>query len=184
MSNPDETRDFLAQHDCLHDGAAIERALDNMAVQVTARLGDAHPLALCVLHGGLIFAGHLLTRLAFSVEMDYIHATRYRGATTGNELHWLALPRTPLAGRTVLLLDDIFDEGHTLKALHDHCLAQGADRVLTAVLAVKNHPRPKADYAPDFVGLEVGDRYVFGFGMDYKHRWRNANGIYAIRDEA
>ncbi|MGF1643846.1 MAG: hypoxanthine-guanine phosphoribosyltransferase [Thiotrichales bacterium] len=182
MTDSTRHEDLLKDYDCLHDAATVERAIDRVAAEINRSLHDQDVLALCVLHGGLIFAGHVLTRLDFSVALDYIHATRYRGATIGDELHWIANPRTALAGRQILLLDDIFDEGLTLHALHKHCLAQGATRVYTAVLAEKDHPRAKADYRPDFVGLTVEDRYVFGMGMDYKHRLRNVHGIYAVRD--
>ena len=137
-------------------------------------------MALCVLHGGLIFTGHLLTRLQFPLQQDYIHATRYCGQTTGEGLKWLAPPHESLENRTILLLDDIFDQGYTMQAIRDYCLAAGAAAVYSAVLLTKNHPRDKAEMRPDFVGLEVEDRYVFGFGMDYELLWRNANGIYAM----
>ncbi|MGF1546134.1 MAG: hypoxanthine-guanine phosphoribosyltransferase [Thiotrichales bacterium] len=182
MSPSTRADDLPRDFDCLHDAAAVDAAIDHVAAAINQTLGEREVLALCVLHGGLIFAGHLLTRLDFSVTLDYIHATRYRGATTGDALHWIAMPRTDLAGREVLLIDDIFDEGLTLHALYRHCIAQGAARVYTAVLAEKDHPRAKAEYRPDFVGLTVDDRYVFGMGMDYKHQLRNVHGIYAVRD--
>jgi hypoxanthine phosphoribosyltransferase len=175
------THPFLASMDCLYDRGAIDTALDRMAADISAKLADKHPLMLCVLHGGLIFSGHLLTRLQFPLQQDYIHATRYRGQLEGHEkLEWLASPHTSLKDRTVVLLDDILDEGFTLEAIREACLLDGAKAVFTAVLLKKNHPRPVAALKADFVGMEVGDRYVFGFGMDYKHEWRNANGIYAV----
>lgn len=169
------------QADCLFDRAAIDSALDAQALELTQRLENSNPLAMAVLHGGLIYAGHLLTRLNFRLQQDYIHATRYRGEQTGgNELHWLAAPHSDLKGRSILLLDDIFDEGHTLQAIKAHCLEKGADEVVTAVLLTKRHDRGIA-LKPDYSALEVEDRYVFGFGMDLHHGWRNANGIYAVK---
>jgi hypoxanthine phosphoribosyltransferase len=102
------------------------------------------------------------------------------GATTGGDIRWVQRPRQDLRGRTVVLVDDIFDEGHTLAALRGHCLDAGAARVFTAVLARKRHGRPVGDAAPDFVGLEVGDDYVFGCGMDLAGHWRHLPGIYAL----
>ncbi len=167
----------------VYSRAQIDTALDALAADITEQLGKKFPLVISVLNGGLIVAGHLLTRLEFPLEVDYIHATRYRGARTGaDQLQWLAPPHNDLAERHVLLVDDIFDEGHTLAALEKYCAEKGAASVASAVLLKKNHPRPVAEITPAFVALEVDDRYVFGFGMDVDHEWRNANGIYAIEE--
>jgi hypoxanthine phosphoribosyltransferase len=102
---------------------------------------------------------------------------------SGGELHWKALPQLALLDRTVLVVDDILDEGHTLQAILNAIKAQGAEQVYTAVLLDKQHERKaNPDYKPDFVGLTIPDRYVFGYGMDYKEYWRNAPGIYAVKD--
>jgi hypoxanthine phosphoribosyltransferase len=84
-------------------------------------------------------------------------------------------------GRTVLIIDDIFDEGYTLEAVINACKAQGAKEVLTAVLIDKEHDRKAPGMSVDFTGLKVEDRYVFGYGMDYRGYWRNAPGIYAVK---
>lgn len=168
--------------ECLHDAAAVGAAVDRMAVAINRELSDAHPLVITVMHGGLIPAGMLLPRLDFLLQVDYLHATRYRGEIRGGELHWQVHPHRSLEGRTVLLIDDIFDEGHTLAAIHRYCVGAGAVRVLGAVLVDKLHDR-KADYRPDFIGLEVPDCYVFGYGMDYKDYLRNAPGIFAVKEE-
>lgn len=180
---PDEARTALAQADVLHTEQALMAALDRMAAEITAQLEHSNPLVLCVMIGGLIPAGHLLTRLRFPLQLDYIHATRYRGQTSGGELHWRVRPHGSLAGRVVLLIDDILDEGHTLAAIVKDCYAQGAKEVLTAVALVKEHGRGHAMQA-NFSGLTVNDRYVFGFGMDYKEFWRTLPAIYAVNENA
>ena len=116
------------------------------------------------------------------LEFDYLHATRYRGATSGGELVWKHRPATPLQGRRVLLVDDILDEGHTLAAMRDWCLEQGAADVRIAALAVKMHDRCVPGLCADYVGVEVPDRYVFGYGMDYHEQGRNLPAIYALKD--
>ena len=126
------------------------------------------------------FSGKLLTRLAFPLQIDYLHATRYRNNTQGSELEWHRLPALSLHGRDVLILDDILDEGATLAAVVAHCRAQGAARVLTAVLVDKHHERKVPGIRADFVGLRVEDRYLYGYGMDYRGYLRNAAGIYAV----
>ena len=169
---------------CLHGPEAVQRALDRMAEAITAELGDSFPVILCVLTGGIIPTGHIMTRLSFPLETDYLHATRYRGETSGEEVHWLSKPGTSLQGRTVLIIDDILDEGHTLAQVLEFCRDEGARQVYTAVLIEKLHDRRVPGVAADFTGLQVDDRYVFGFGMDYKHYLRNLNGIYALGDPA
>jgi hypoxanthine phosphoribosyltransferase len=171
------------QADCLFDQQQVEQAIDSMAIAITEKLADSNPIVLTIMNGGLIFAGQLLPRLGFPLQVDYCHATRYRGATSGGELHWKALPQLPLEDRVVLVVDDILDEGHTLLAILNAIRAQGAKAVYTAVLINKQHDRKaSADLKADFVGLEAPDRYLFGYGMDYKEYLRNAPGIDAIKD--
>lgn len=168
--------------DCLYDRARVEQALDRMGREITAALADRNPLILCVMTGGVVAAGHLLTRLDFPLQVDYLHATRYRGEVQGAaELHWLVRPQTPLEGRTVLVIDDILDEGRTLAGIQDYCRQHGAASVHSAVLVVKHHDRRDPHVHAEFVGVEVEDRYVFGYGMDYKEYLRNAPGIYAVK---
>ncbi|MEZ5540589.1 MAG: hypoxanthine-guanine phosphoribosyltransferase [Pseudomonadota bacterium] len=168
----------------LHGPAQVHAALDRMAAEITAVLGETLPVVLCVLTGGIIPTGHLLTRLPFPLETDYLHATRYRGATSGREVEWVSEPGISLAGRTVLVVDDILDEGNTLVDIARYCRQAGAAQLYTAVLIQKRHDRRNPAAHADFVGLEVDDRYVFGFGMDYKGYLRNLNGIYALGESA
>jgi hypoxanthine phosphoribosyltransferase len=164
----------------LYSEAAVEAAIDRVAQAVAARLGGANPLLLTVLNGGVIFSGKLLTRLHFPLQIDAVNASRYRGATQGGDIHWLLQPQTPLAGRTVLLVDDVLDEGITLAAIIQWCQQQGARAVYVAVLVDKQIGRERPCRA-DFVGLEAENRYLFGYGMDYKNYLRNAPGIFACK---
>ncbi|MFZ5594374.1 MAG: hypoxanthine-guanine phosphoribosyltransferase [Pseudomonadota bacterium] len=174
-----EAKAVYAKADRLWSLKEIEAALDCMAADITATLADKNPLVLCVMNGGLIPAGGLLPRLDFPLQLDYIHATRYRGATQGGVLHWVVKPSHSLEDRVVLLIDDILDEGVTLAAVIDYCKAEGASEVYSAVLVEKLHDR-KNGLQATFKGLDVEDRYVFGYGMDYKGYYRNAPGIYAV----
>jgi len=168
--------------DCLYTVAEVEKAFDQMAASIAHQIGDSKPLVICVMQGGLIPAGLLLSRLPFPLQIDYIHASRYGGETCGGELDWKVAPHHDLKGRTVLLVDDIHDEGVTLQAIIEYCEQQGAARVMSAVLVNKLHERKSAPSA-DFVGIDVEDRYLFGYGMDYKGHLRNAPGIYAVCSE-
>lgn len=178
----EEANTVLAEADLLVSGAEVAIAIEQVAREITTRLKESNPVVLCIMNGGLIFAGQLLTRLVFPLEVDYVHATRYGLETKGVALNWSVRPHLDLRGRTVLLLDDILDEGITLSAIADFCRQQGASEVLMAVLVEKLHLRKVTPgMCADFSGLEVGDRFLFGYGLDYKGYWRNAPGIYAVK---
>jgi hypoxanthine phosphoribosyltransferase len=173
---------ILEEADCLADQQMVEAAINRMADEITVQIGKQNPLVLCVMNGGLIVCGQLLTKLAFPLEISYLHATRYGRETCGGELEWKAPMQSDVAGRTVLLVDDILDEGVTLLALAEECRTRGAREVCTAVLLDKVHDRKAAPgYRADFTGLEIPDRFVFGYGLDYDGVWRNAPGIYAVK---
>lgn len=168
-----------AQSEEIHSAEVVEAAIDRLAAALNAHLAGRHPVLLCVLNGGIYLVGQLLPRLRITLELDSAHASRYRGHTEGGELTWTTYPRLAMQGRHVVLIDDVFDEGHTLAAMVRYCADQGAARVWTAVLADKRHQRKVAGLTMDFVGLEVPDRYVYGAGMDIEEHFRQLPAIYA-----
>jgi len=175
-------REALAHADVLFERAELETVIADLGRRIDAALDGERAVFLTVMNGALMFAGQLALAIRTDLEFDYVHATRYRGATSGSELHWLREPAADLADRTVLLVDDILDEGHTLKAVRDDCLHRGAKRVLIASLCSKRHDRLVAGIAADFNGVELPDRYVFGYGMDYHEQGRNLPAIYALKE--
>jgi len=185
--NPDIIRlnDIKRMRDeaeCLADGPTIDAAIDCMAQGITKRLSNTDPLILAVMNGGLILAGRLLPLLDFPLELSWIHATRYGHGSQGGEIEWHAPPSADVQGRTVLVVDDILDVGHTLLATIHRLLEQGAGEVFSAVLVDKQHSRKAVPgLKADFTGLELPDRFLFGSGMDYRGYWRNAVGIYAVK---
>lgn len=177
----EEARRVRAEAECLHDATAVQAAYDRMANAIARDYADRNPLVLCVMNGGLAPTAEILRRLDFPLELDYLHATRYRGATTGGGLIWKRQPEKPLERRHLLVIDDILDEGHTLVAIRK-ALAEFAPASLrVAVLTEKKHDRRAPGAHAEYVGLEVGDRYVFGCGMDYKEFWRQLPAIYAVK---
>lgn len=175
--------DILKNADCLHSPEDISAALDHLAEGITHELKNTFPLILCVMTGALIPLGHLLTRLIFPLEVDYIHATRYQGQIVGGELNWIVKPRTDLKDRTILVVDDIMDGGLTLGAIIDYCKMSKAKKVYTAVMVNKIRTREAGvDFEPDFTGLTTPNRYLFGFGLDYEEKWRNLPAIYALKE--
>ena len=186
LGNPrPKLADALANADLLVDRATIDRTIAQMAAPIARDYAGEVPVYLTIMHGALPFAGQLALELGargLDLEFDYLHATRYRGETTGGELVWKHRPATALYGRRVLLVDDILDEGHTLLAVKQWCLDQGATDVRIAALTTKQHDRCVEGVSADYVGMQVPDRYVFGFGMDYHEQGRNLPGIYALKD--
>lgn len=176
-------REVFDNSELIHDSAAVSEALDRMAASLTSVCTGMQPLFLGVMTGAIVPLGGLLPRLDFALELDYIHATRYHGSTTGRDLLWLARPQTPLKGRDIVVVDDILDEGTTLAGILQECRDQGAASVRTAVLVDKQHDRRVPGLSAEFSGLTVPDRYVFGAGMDYRGYFRNVAGIYAIRED-
>lgn len=166
----------------IHDEATVSRAVKNLGQEITRDMANANPLVICIMNGGLMLTAWLTPLLKFPLQLDYAHATRYRGKTKGGELEWVARPHASLENRSVLLVDDIFDEGYTLAGIAETCRNLGARAVKAAVLVRKLHDRAVPGYEPEFVGLTVPDRYVFGCGMDYKNYLRNLPAIYALRN--
>lgn len=167
---------------CLADEAAVESACDQMAQQITEKLSQTNPLVLGVLTGGIVPLAMLIKRLDFPLQVDYTHLTRYGLRTTGGELTWIKRPPASVRGRTVLVVDDLLDHGITLNAIVDVCREMGAAEVLTAVLVTKQVEQRAGLAKTDFCGVTVPDKYLFGYGMDYKTYLRNARGIFAVHD--
>lgn len=178
---PEQARRVLEQAEPVQDAAAVAGAIRRMAGEITCALRDRDPLLVVVMHGGVYLAGQILPLLAFPLELDYVHVSRYGNATQGGELRWRAEPEHSVRGRAILVLDDILDAGDTLAAVRSHLLASGAESVHCAVLAEKETGRPKPT-AADFIGVKVPNRYVFGCGMDISGAWRNLPAIYAMKE--
>jgi hypoxanthine phosphoribosyltransferase len=180
MADTSEAWAFLENSDPIAGERDIRMAIERVAADVKAKLGDRYPLVLVVMGGAVVFAGQLLPQLRMPLDMEYIHATRYGSATSGGSIAWRVPPPESVRGRHVLVLDDILDGGQTMAAIRERVLALGAASFQCAVLVEKILQKPKP-LAPDFVGLKVPDRFVFGCGMDAKGLWRNLPEIRAMR---
>lgn len=172
---------MLAESDVVFTASEVAAAIDRLARDITSQLQERFPLVLGVMGGAVVFAGQLLPKLAFPLEFAAIEATRYGQATAGGTIEWRLAPRDQVRGRSVLVLDDILDEGITLNAIVERLRALGAAEVCVAVLAEKDTGRAKP-IAADFVGVRVPNRFVFGCGMDARGLWRNLPAIHAMKD--
>jgi hypoxanthine phosphoribosyltransferase len=169
---------------CLYSAEAVTEALEHMARALTAELRDSRPLVLIVLTGGLYVGAALTQRLPFALDIDFIRVSRYGRGTQPGRLVWRVVPHQALAGRFVLLVDDVWDEGRTLAELTEWALRKGARKVRSAVLVHKEPPaRPGALLpvaGPDYCGLRAGREWIVGWGMDFEENGRNLPAIYVL----
>ena len=177
-----QARELLRHAEVLFSPEQVQQAVKRVADEINNALAGRHPLLLSVMGGAVVFTGQLLPLLDFPLDFDYVHVSRYGSGQQGGAVRWKVEPGENVAGRVVLLVDDILDEGETLAAVRGRVLAMGAAACYAAVFADKQHGRAKPAHA-DFVGLHVPDRFVFGFGMDIQGAWRNLPAIYATREE-
>jgi hypoxanthine phosphoribosyltransferase len=160
------------------------RAIQRMVAEATRQLKDANPVVLAVMHGGVFTAVEMCKRFAFPHEFDYVHVTRYSGGVKPGQLEWRMRPSAALKGRTVLVVDDILDRGHTLRALKAELTRVEVAKQYTAALVVKRVANAGRRPRIDFAGVTVDDAYVFGCGMDYFGYWRELRGLYALDESA
>ncbi|HLS86451.1 MAG TPA: hypoxanthine-guanine phosphoribosyltransferase [Burkholderiales bacterium] len=174
--------EFLERSEPVASADEVQAAVRRLAAEIEARLAERYPLVLAVMGGAVVFAGQILPLLRFPLDFDYIHASRYGSATRGGTIEWRVTPPPRVAGRDVLVLDDILDGGQTMSAIRERLLGLGAASFQCAVLVDKELSVAKP-IAADFVGLRVADRFVFGCGMDAKGYWRNLPEIRAMKED-
>lgn len=175
------TQAMLDDAELLFTREQCQDAVARMAEEITRDLGESYPLLLAVMGGAVVFTGQLLPLLRFPLDFDYIHVSRYGAKLAGGNFRWLRMPEPEvIRGRHIVVLDDILDEGHTMAAIQKRLLDMGAAQCRAAVFADKLINREKPTHG-DYIGIHVPDRYVFGFGMDAAHCWRNLGEIYALK---
>ena len=172
--------DIFSRARCLYSAQQVHQAVDVMAARISGDLVGRNPLVICLMNGGLMLTAELGLRMPFPLQMDYIHATRYRGESSGGEIEWKHVPDSSIQQRVVLLVDDIFDEGITLEKVRDFIIKAGAEAVYTAVLIDKQHDRKCTSLNVDYVALTAPDEFLVGWGMDYGGFFRNLDGIFCI----
>lgn len=183
----ERARALLANAEPVCDAASVTAAVARVARTLNQRYDQPDeaefPLVLGVMGGAVVFTGQLLTQLSFPLEFDYIHVSRYGDDDKGGQVVWKVIPRSNVQGRTVIVLDDILDEGETLAHVKQRLLDMGAKEVVLCVFADKDLGRAKPVQA-DIVGLTIPDKFVVGFGMDAYGYWRNLPGLWAIQPES
>jgi len=176
---PEQAWTILERADVVASAEAVGAAVDRVATAITDDLARELPLVLSVMRGSVVFAGQLLPQLRFPLDFDYLDVTRYGNTTAGGAITWHVTPGTSVAGRVVLVLDDILDEGETLAHVKQRLLDMGAAQVLLVVFADKDIGKAKPA-VPDMVGLVLPNKFVIGYGMVAYGYWRNLPEIRAI----
>jgi hypoxanthine phosphoribosyltransferase len=162
----------------------VEAACQRLATSIQPAVAGGGCVLLGILLGGAVPLVRIAGLLEGDFMMDACRVGRYGDATRGGIPQWASQPRAAIRGQHVILVDDIFDEGITLDFVATWCREQGAREISTAVLVRKRHDRAAVRLVPDHVGLEVGDEYVFGCGMDYQGRWRHLDAIWGLPGQA
>ncbi len=148
--------------------------LDELAAAITAHYRGRPLTALALLNGALFFAGDLLRRIPLPLLIDTVAVSSYRHEASSGKLTLRSAPKLPVAGREILLLDEILDTGLTLRGVRDYLLEQGAAEVRSCVLLDKACRRAPGGLAhADWCGFEIPDVYVVGYGLDADEQHRN-----------
>jgi len=182
MLSKQAAHDALVNSEIIFSEQQVQAAVTRMAKEVNAAMKDMHPLVLSVMGGAVVFTGQLLPLLNFPLDFDYVHVSRYGNRQQGGEITWKVAPQENVRGRVVLVVDDILDEGETLHAVRQRVMELGATKFYSAIFADKLNEKTKPIQA-DFTGLQVPDRFVFGYGMDIHGAWRNLPAIYATKEK-
>jgi hypoxanthine phosphoribosyltransferase len=161
----------------------ILRRLDELAAEITRQYRDRELTIIAVLNGSLIFMADLLRRIPLPLKLDCLSVASYHGETkpTG-ELVFRQVSLPDVAGRHVLILDDILDSGVTLASIREKLETAGPLSVRICVLLEKKKTRARA-VDPDYVGFEIADEFVVGYGLDYMERYRNLPCIGVLRKD-
>ena len=167
----------------LFDGAAIHKRLDEMAAQITADYPDRELTVIAILTGSLMFMSDLLRRIPLPLKLDCLSVASYHGKTqTSGEVIFNQLAAPDVAGRDVLILDDVLDTGHTLAFVRKRVETAMPRSIRVCVLLSKRKQRARVVDA-DYVGFEIGDEFVVGYGLDFMERYRNLPYIGVLRKE-
>jgi hypoxanthine phosphoribosyltransferase len=178
--NQTDPREIFKGSTILAGKQEVEAAVERMAAAINAHYGDREIILLIVMTGAVMPAAWLSAKLRMPIQMDFVHATRYAGQTHGGEIEFRVPPRLNLEGRDVLIVDDIYDIGLTLQMIERYCLSRGVQSVNSAVLVRKIHDRETTPDLPEFIGMELEDKYLFGCGMDAYEHWRHLEEIRAL----
>jgi hypoxanthine phosphoribosyltransferase len=167
----------------LFDEPAIHRRLDDIAAQISNDYRERDLTVIAVLHGSLMFVADLLRRIPLPLKLDCLSAASYHGeAQSYGNVVFKQINVPDVAGRDVLILDDILDSGHTLAAIRETLETAKPNSIRICVLLSKKKQRAR-EVDTDYVGFEIEDEFVVGYGLDFRERYRNLPYIGVLRKE-
>src|SRR2546425_13378863 len=167
----------------LFDEPAILRRLDQIAAQISEDYRDRELTVIAVLNGSLIFMADLLRRIQLPLKLDCLSVVSYHGkAQTSGEVIFKQVALPGVVDRHILILDDILDSGNTLAAIREKLETAKPRSIRVCVLLSKKKRRPR-EVDADYVGFEIEDEFVVGYGLDFMERYRNLPCIGVLRKE-
>src|SRR6059058_2135995 len=167
----------------LFDEGTILRRLDEIAGKISADYRDRELTVIAVLNGSLIFMADLLRRIPLPLKLDCLSVASYGGKTqTSGEVIFKQVALPDVVDRHVLLLDDILDSGNTLAAIRDKLETAHPRSIGVCVLLSKKKHRARTVDA-DYIGFEIEDEFVVGYGLDFMERYRNLPYIGVLRQD-
>ncbi|MCA9103284.1 MAG: hypoxanthine phosphoribosyltransferase [Planctomycetales bacterium] len=157
----------------LLDEKQLADGVRRMAADMSAHYGDEPVTIIGALHGCIVLLADLIRQLKMPLRVGLARANSYRGATRSPGAVTIDLDMLPdIRGRHVLLLDDIFDTGHTMVELLNQIGDLGPSSVRSAVL-LRKQGRQQVDIRPDFFAFDIPDAFVVGYGLDFNNLYRN-----------
>lgn len=161
--------------------AEISSAIDRVAEKINRDFKDAPapPALLCVLSGAIMFTGELMKRLDFDCTLSSIKLSSYEGTSSTGVVKEAMGLTAPVEGRDVIIVEDIVDTGRTVHALVDLLKKKGASSVRIATMLLKKEVY-EGSIPLDYVAMEIPNRFIVGFGLDYDEIGRNLPDIYVI----
>jgi hypoxanthine phosphoribosyltransferase len=167
----------------LFDEGTIHRRLDELAAKISRDYRDRELTVIAILNGSIILVADLLRRIPLPLKLDCVSVASYHGSVKpSDELIFRQVSLPDVAGRHVLILDDILDSGVTLASIREKIETAGPLSVRTCVLLAKKRARARV-VDPDYVGFEIADEFVVGYGLDYMERYRNLPCIGVLRKD-
>ena len=167
----------------LFDETAILRRLDEIAAQISNDYRDRELTVIAVLNGSLVFMADLMRRIPLPLKLDCLSVASYHGKTEpSGEVIFKQIAPPDVQDRHILILDDILDSGHTLAAIREKLETAKPRSIRVCVLLSKKKRRARHVDA-DYVGFEIEDEFVVGYGLDFRERYRNLPCIGVLRKE-
>lgn len=158
----------------------VAASLSYLADQITRRYSNHNPIVTAVLNGGYYAHGEILRRMDFDLRVDFIRASRYRDAQIGGVFEMTCKPALTPHGETIILIDDIIDDGITMHNIVEWYREKGAAEIAVVALSTKSRIQRVGGSDVTLTGISLPDEFVYGCGMDLNGFKRNLNGIYSV----